>query len=282
MLGGMNPYDHTYVGIPPLLLTPGAEHVLAYLPFSVLYLVPFYVASDIRWGFMAADLLVGGCLYSFGGKWRIVAASIYLFLPFTIIFSTFYLNETLIAMAFIALFLLLESRGLGLPASVSFGLALASSQFSFLLLPLVLVYYLKRGRWREPLLAVAVAAVVVAPFLAASPSLFLSETLSFEFARPLVPLLTVGGPVGVMVNPSISAIASLAGLAVPLYLKVFIELVLILVLIRADDLSSLVRNCALLVLVSVFVLPNDFFWAYLELPFMLVLFWLSAPRVSRS
>jgi hypothetical protein len=45
LLGGMNPYDHAYVGIPPLLVTPGAGHVLAYLPFTVLYLVPFYIAA---------------------------------------------------------------------------------------------------------------------------------------------------------------------------------------------------------------------------------------------
>ncbi|MDA4113422.1 MAG: PIG-U family protein [Thaumarchaeota archaeon] len=271
----MNPYDHTYAGIPPVLATPGAAHVLAYLPFTVLYLVPFDVVSDIRLGFMAADLLVGTCLYLWG-RWRPGAASVYLFLPFTIVFSTFYLNATLMAMALIALFLLLESRGRGLLASISFGLALASSQFSFLLLPLVFAYYLRHGRWKEPVLALAAAAVVIAPFLAASPSLFLSETLSFEFARPLVPLFSGGGPVGLMVNPSMSAIASLAGLPVPLYLRALIELLLILALLRAGDLSSLARNCGLLVLASVFVLPDDFFWAYLELPFMLLLFWVSA------
>jgi hypothetical protein len=279
LLAGMSPYNHAYTSIPPLLVTPGAEHVLAYLPFSVLYLIPFYFASDIRLGFMAADLLAGACLYLFGGRWRLEAASVYLFLPFTIIFSTFLLNATLIAMAFIALFLLLEYRGRGLLGAVVFGLALAASQFSFLLLPLVLVFYIRRGRWKEPVLVTLSTAVIVVPFLAASPSLFLSETLSFEFARPLIPLLSGGGPVGVMVNPSMSAIASsLVGLTVPFYVKIFIELVFIVVLIRADDLSLLIRNSALLVLVSVFVLPNDFFWAYLEFPFMLLLFWLSVPK----
>jgi len=280
LLGGMNPYAHTYMGIPPLLVTPGAERVLAYLPFTVLYLIPFYLAGDVRLGFMTADLLIGACLYLWG-RWGLRAASVYLFLPFTVVFSTFYLNAALIAMAFIALFLLFESRGRGGLGSVSFGLALASSQFSFLLLPLVLAYYLRRGRRKETVLAVTTALVVVVPFLAASPSLFLSETLSFEFARPLVPLLSAGGPVGEVVNPSMSAIASLAGVAVPLYVKVIIELLLVLILLRAgdDNLPSLVRNCALLVLVSAFVLPNDFFWAYLELPFVLLLFWISARRI---
>jgi uncharacterized membrane protein len=232
---------------------------------------------------MAADLLIGACLYLWG-RWRLRATSLYLFLPFTVIFSTFYLNAALIAIAFIALFLVLESRGRGGLGSVSFGLALSSSQFSLLLLPLVLAYYLRRGRRKEAVLAVIAALVVVAPFVAASSSLFISETLSFEFARPLVPLFSAGGPVGEMVNPSMSAIASLAGLDVPLYVKVIIELVLVLFLLRADgdDLPSLVRNCAFLVLVSAFILPNDFFWAYLELPFVLLLFWISAQRVPTS
>jgi hypothetical protein len=278
LLSGGNPYEHTYSGIPASLATPGAQSVFAYLPFTILYLIPFYLLGDIRLGLIAADLVVGACLYLYGGRWRSAGAALYLFMPFTVIFSTYYLNAALIAMAFIALFLLLESRGRGRLAAVSLGVALASIQFSALVAPCALLYYVRRGRWVELALAGVTAAAIILPFLVESPS-FVSETLLFQFSRPVTPLVSPGGPVGTLVNPSLDAIALWAiGHSVPGWAKAVIELLAIALFMRVRDLSSLVRNSTLFVLLSVFVLPNDFFWAYLELPFMLAVFWMSAPK----
>jgi hypothetical protein len=278
LLSGGNPYQHTYTGIPANLVTPGAQQVFAYFPFTVLYLVPFYLAGDVRFGLVAADLVVGACLYLYGGRWNLGAALLYLFLPFTILFSTYYVNATLIAMVFIALFLLLESRGRGRLGALSFGLALASIQFAALMAPLAFVYYARKGRWVELALAAAAASAIIVPFLIITPS-FLNETVVFQLGRSAAPLMASGGPVGILLNPSLDAVAeSLFGTGVPVYAKAAIELILLVVLIRAADLSSLARNSTLFVLVSTFVLPNDFFWSYLELPFMLALFWLSAPK----
>jgi len=86
--------------------------------------------------------------------------------------------------------------------------------------------------------------------------------------------------VGFLFNPSLDAvITSLTGNGAPIYLKAAAEAILVAVLVRVTDLSNFARNSTLLVLGSVFVLPNDFFWSYLELPFVLALFWLSAPRL---
>lgn len=275
-LSGMNPYLHTYTSVPPALATPGAADVFAYLPFTFLYLIPFYLLGDIRVGFIVADLVVGACLYLYGGRWRALAASVFLFLPFTTVFSVVYLNASLLAMPFIALFFLLESRGRGSWASFSFGVALAASQFSVLILPFFILY--ARGRrWTEPMAAVIVGLAIVLPFLLLSPSTFLSETVSFQFGRSVSPLFQTGGPFGFSVNPSLSGFTSRAfGVAAPVYLKAAIELVALVPLARVRDLPSLARNSTLFVLLSAFVLPNDFFWAYLELPFMLALFWLPA------
>src|SRR6266852_907310 len=43
LIAGNNPYDHTFTTIPPALATSGAAHVFAYLPFTAIYLVPFYL-----------------------------------------------------------------------------------------------------------------------------------------------------------------------------------------------------------------------------------------------
>jgi hypothetical protein len=278
LISGGNPYEHTYTGIPLNLVTPGAHEVFAYLPVTLFYLVPFYLLGDVRFGLIVADLLVGACLYLYGGRLYLQGAFLYLFLPFTVIFSTYYLNATLIAMALIALFLLLESRGRSKVGAVSFGAALATVQFTALIAPFVLFYYAQRRKWTEVGIAAALAAVSIVPFFLASPS-FLNETVLFQFARPIAPLVIGGGPVGTTFNPSLDAmLIAVAGFAIPWYGKALIELVMLVVLLKVSDLSDLTRNSALFVLVSVFVLPDDFFWSYLELPFMLMLFWLSAPK----
>ena len=278
-LSGGNPYVHTYTGIPTNLLTPGAAQIFAYLPMSFLYLVPFFLAGDVRLGMVAADLIIGTCLFLYGGRWRFGAALVYLFLPFTILFSTVYLNTTAIAMAFIALFLLAESRGRGRLGAVLLGLAIATVQFAWLMLPGLLVYYYRTRRWLEPLIVLATAAVIMLPFLAFSGSSFLGETLTFQFGRPVIPIFVTGGPVGFMLNPSMNAFSlAIFGATVPVYLKVAVELLLVALFLRVSDLSTLTRNSAILVTISAVVLPDDFFWSYLELPFMLLLFWLSAPK----
>ena len=85
---------------------------------------------------------------------------------------------------------------------------------------------------------------------------------------------------GININPSMNTILdTLFGVVAPLYVKVLIELVAVAALIRVTDLRSVARNAFLLVAVSVFILPNDFFWSYLELPLVLFLFWEAMPPV---
>jgi hypothetical protein len=278
LISGGNPYEHTYSGIPANLATPGARSVFAYLPFSVIYSVPFYLAGDVRYGLVVADLIVGASLYLYGGRWHKAAAILYLFLPFTVIFSTYYANVAVIAMAFLGVFLLFESRGLHSPAALFLGLSIATVQFAILLLPITVFYFFKRRRYLEVVVLVATASVVILPFLVFSRS-FVSETLLFQFDRTVSPIVSTGGPVGFQLNLSLDAVSiATFGVGVPLFVKAVLELSLLLLLLRARDLSALARNSFFLVLCSAFILPNDFFWSYLELPFMLLLFWLSAPR----
>ena len=95
--------------------------------------------------------MIGACLFFAGGRLRLASTLFFLFLPYTIALSTALLNVSVLAMVFVSLFLLLESRGKSLLASLCLGLALATVQFIWLVLPLVAVYYLRQRRWREPL-----------------------------------------------------------------------------------------------------------------------------------
>jgi hypothetical protein len=278
LLSGGNPYVHTYTGIPSGLLTPGAQQVFAYLPFSAVYSVPFFMAGDVRYGLALGDLVVGGCLYLYGGRWRSSAAAVFLLLPPLWLFSTVYPNVAVISMVFIALFFLLDSRGRGVAAAACIGIAAATVQFSLLMMPAVLYYFARTRRWTEALVSVGVALLVVAPFLAASPSAFISETVSFQLSRTVLPLVGSGPPVGFTLNPSADAVALAAtGAAVPAYARAVAALVTVVFTLRATSLRYVARNTAILIGVSSFVLPTDFFWAYLELPFMLALFWLVSP-----
>jgi hypothetical protein len=278
LVSGGNPYEHTYTGIPAALVTPGAQQVFAYLPLTAVYLVPFYLAGDIRLGLIVADLVVGGCICLYGGRWSVAASLLFLFLPFTVLFSTYYVNAALVAMLFLALFLLLESRGQSRLGALSLGLSFASIQFALLMAPVAMAYYARKGKWVEVAVAIVAGAAVVVPFLLLTPS-FLDQTLFFQFSRSAAPLVSSGGPLGTLVNPSLDAASvSLFGVGFPTYAKAVVELLVLAALIRVKDISGVARNSTLFALVSVFVLPNEFFWAYLELPFMLALFWLSAPK----
>ncbi|MDA4118893.1 MAG: hypothetical protein OK455_11200, partial [Thaumarchaeota archaeon] len=97
ILHGVSPYGHSFAGIPPSLATPGAQDVFAYLPFTAIYFVPFYLLGDVRFGAIAADVIIGLCLFQFQKRWSMVAAAIFLLIPF----STYYMNDALPAVALV-------------------------------------------------------------------------------------------------------------------------------------------------------------------------------------
>lgn len=281
LLMGINPYNTTFTGIPQNLISAGVGHVFTYFPFTAIYFVPFVLLGDVRVGTIAADVAIASILYLYCVRGRVLLSTAYFLLPAIILFSTVYVNATLVAMVFIAWWLLLEKRGSRLGAAGSLGLALSASQFSLLLLPLSVAYYLRKRRWREPAIAVGVAALVMAPFLAAGPSLLISQTIQFQFERSAAALYTAGGPYGISLNLTMDALLHSAfGFTAPWYAKAIVELILLVVLVRVKDMVSLARNAFLFLTASAFVLPNDFYWAYLELPFMLLLFWLGSRPAS--
>lgn len=274
LLSGLDPYGHLYTGIPVALATPGAANVFAYFPLVAVLLAPFQLAGDAVLGLVAADIAIAVSLRSLGGRWGTYASSVYLLLPATVIFSTIFPNNALVAATLVALAVAAEKSGRGVLAAVLVGLAAASSQFVLLLLPLFFALYLREGRPRSVAASGAAAAIAVLPFYAWNPSSFVNDALLFEFSRTPTPLVSLGA-YGYNLNPTLSgAYASLTGAELPLELRLGVVLVLMVYfLARSKDLPSLLLNSSLFMVATVLVLPQVFFWIYLELPFVTLLLW---------
>jgi hypothetical protein len=272
LLSGANPYGHLYVGIPSWLATAGAERVFAYLPGVVLFLAPFGGLFDTSLGLILADFVIAWSLFSLGGsrsKWASIA---FLLAPWAPLFSTVYPNNTLVAMAFLGLCLMWEVKGRGLLSSVSLGASLASSQLVWLVYPFFLLRYVGERRLRDTLTSVLVAVLLILPFLLWNPGSFLYDAVTFQFMRP-ADMLVKSEAFGFNVNPTLSGITQSAlGVPVPLFLKLGLALVLLLFFLnRTRSWKSLPVNASLFLLTAIFVLPNDFSWWYLELPFQTLL-----------
>lgn len=282
LLSGSNPYGYHYV-VPAGLATPGAENVLAYLPGVVEFLLPFGALGDVRLGLVVCDVVVALALYSLKGRWAGPTAAAYLLLPTSVLFSTWYPNDTLVGMAFLGLAFATRSRGRYRVSAAFTGLSLASSQLVWLFYPFVLLSDLKTRRFNETILGLLVAFVAAVPFIVWDPAAFIGNTVCFELGRPVQGLLTPG-LFGVNVNPTLSGMAStLFGVSVPLVLKAgIIAVLLVPFLWKASTSQKVLLNGSLFLIVAILILPNDFFWVYMELPLMTLMAWFLSSRGSAA
>jgi hypothetical protein len=282
LLAGANPYYHTFTTIPASMETPGAAGVFAYLPFTLLYMVPFYLMGDIRLGFVLADVVIGLLLSLQGGKWCLLASVFYLMIPFTIVLSTIYVNNLLVAALFLSVFAALEKRGRTTAGSVSLGVAMATNQLTWLVIPFAAYWYLKSGRRTSLVVMLLVAVVIIAPFLAWSPSGFLYSTLAFQFSRPALALVSKASPLGYNVNPSLDEVfLFFFHVGVPALLRIALTLVLLpLFLAGMKGFRNFALRSSLFATVAIFVLPNDFFWSYAELPLVTFLIFIASREIS--
>lgn len=271
LLGGSDPYGHLYTGIPPSLATPGAETVFAYLPGVFLFLVPLS-PFDPRLALAVAEFLVAYSIYAIGGKWSLLSSAVFLLLPFGALFVVVYPNNALLGMAFLGLGALSQSKGRHAPAAIFVGLSAACTQFAWLAFPFFAVNWIRERAWTLVAASAVAALAVVLPFLAWNPGAFLQNTLFFEFGRAPFPFVS-NQAWGINLNPSLSGISvTLLGAGVPSVVRVLIVLaVLAFVIRKAGGLKSTLLRLGLFLTVSVFVLPGDFFWVYLELPLQAIL-----------
>ncbi len=275
LLHGMDPYGHAY-SVPPSLATPGASMVFAYLPGVFAFLFPAGVVSDVRLGLIVADLLIAASLFSTGGKYGRLCAAVFILLPPTILFSTWFPDDSLPSIAMLSVAFALEARGRRRGSSVMWGLSLASGQLAWLIFPLFVFMSVRLGRVREVVVSVCVAVAAMVPFLLWDPSAFVYDTTLFQFERTAAGVVG-SGPFGLSVNPSLEGIAVSAGFSVPLLVRLAATA---LVLVGAasfvrEDQGSLLLASTVFSAAALFLLPEDLFVAYLEFPLTLLLFWLA-------
>ena len=283
LLHGIDPYGAAYT-VPSALATPGAEDVFAYLPGVFAFLVPGGYGAGARVGLVACDLVVAASLLMLSPREGGLLAALFLLLPPAVLFSTSFLNDSLPAIAFLAVAFLLEARSKPTPAAVLFGLALASSQEVWFVAPLYFVYGVRNGRCAPLLVSVAVGAAAVLPFALWNPGSFVSDAFIFQFHRGVAPLLSTG-PFGLDVNPSLQGVLSGLGLSAPLSLRGALAGVCVILLgwRSGGSQSRLLLASAASAALCLFLVAGDFYWSYLELPFVLLLFWGATrwPRPSR-
>ncbi|MDE1858527.1 MAG: hypothetical protein KGI26_05640 [Thaumarchaeota archaeon] len=279
LLRGVDPYGASYV-VPPQLATPGAETVFAYLPGVFAFLVPGDFGSGARLGLVACDVVVAAALALYRPKVGGLMAALFLLLPPVVLLSTAFLNDSLPSVAFVSAAVLLEARGMRVPAAALFGLALASSQESWLIFPVYVAYSLRGRRPVGPLVSLGVGAAVVAPFALWNVQAFVSDTVFFQFQRAALPFV-YSGPFGASVNPSLQGLLAYFGASAPLEARVAAAAAVIGVVAwrSKPNLGYLLWGSAAVVPLCLFVLAGNFFWSYLELPFVLALFW-AVPRLE--
>jgi len=275
LLRGVDPYGATYT-VPAALATAGASMVFAYPPGLFAFIAPAGAVRDPRLGLVLADLVVALSLLIIRGGRRRVLSSVYLLFPPTILFSVWFLNNALPSMAFLAVAVLLESRGRPTAASVLWGLAVAASQEVWLLFPLYAYHSVRKHRYTEVLVALAVALALVAPFFLWNSPRFVYDTVFFQFTRAAVGLIS-SGPFGLNVNPSLQGFLVSLGTSAPLVARGALAVLAMLLALRwvRGTLSSLMLASTFFCTMGLFLLAGELFWNYLELPFMTLLAWVA-------
>ncbi|MDG6916727.1 MAG: hypothetical protein JRM85_03940 [Nitrososphaerota archaeon] len=280
LLRGVDPYG-AYYSAPPSLATPGAAEVFAYLPGVFSFIAPAGALSATSLGVVASDLVAALSIRLLGPRGALPSLAYFLFPP-VVLFSTYFVNDSLPAIAFAAAAMAAEANGRPNASGVLWGLAFGSSVEAWLAFPFFAAYSLRRGRASPPILAVLTAAAVVLPFLAWSPGAFIHDTLLFQFQRPPVPFLYLG-PFGTSLNPSLQGILVSLGSSAPLALRGLLVLVALGALLWRFDwsLRGLALRSAYFSALSLFLLPGVAFWSYFELPLMFFAAWYALRGAER-
>ena len=270
---GVDPYGAAY-SVPPPLATPGAGKIFAYLPGVFSFTAPAGAVWGTALGLVAADLVVAWALLKLGRNRGWACSALFLLFPPTVLFSTYFPNDSLPAIAFLSLALVAESRGSRRAGALLWGLAFASSLEAWLLFPFYLALSLRRRDYGGPVLAALAATAFVAPFAAWGPSSFFEDAILFQFRRGASALVS-SGPFGLNVNPSLQGILLSAGTSAPLVARgALAAAALALCLWRfRHGLEGLALGGAVFTAVALFLVAGDLFWAYLELPLALLLAW---------
>jgi Gpi18-like mannosyltransferase len=154
-----------------------------------LYYVPFYLLGNIRFGNIFADLLIMIAAYwiakSINRGIAIFASLTFAILPASVWLTSVTSTNIMIGAAFLMLSFAALVQNKYSVAAVFFGIGIATNQLVALMLPLFGYYYWGQQKFSRFLLGLAVSVTIILPFLLASPTNFLYDTVEYQFVRPL-------------------------------------------------------------------------------------------------
>ncbi len=163
---------------------PGeVSNQFVYLPASVVVLAPFrWALGDVRFGLVIALALAAfGVFRMTSGPRAWLLAGLVVLVPKLTFGVEQAWNDPLL-LAFIIGAVLAVRRGRGTLAVLSFGAALASKQYAWLLVPAAAVW--PEFGWRKAMLAAGGAAVFTVPWILASPRAFWQGAFAYNLKLP--------------------------------------------------------------------------------------------------
>lgn len=218
LLHGMNPYTHVPTWVYDHQASVANYPTYTYFPGSLLAEIPFYLLGNVRIGLALADIATAALIYLFARQYldiwpaRSFAAFWLLFMPgFQVALLLAILDFFLIF--WIALAVLLYSRGRIVASALAAGMVMATKQYGFIFaIPwgILLVRPLARywwGRWRAgerdvrallrasrplwipPLSGALLVAIIVLPLALLSPRAFVDSTYfhhAHKLPRPML------------------------------------------------------------------------------------------------
>jgi hypothetical protein len=199
LLHGQNPYginvshqeingSSAYYG--PGILRNGRVHVgVPYPPLTLVWILPGYVAGDVRYSFLLAVVLTSLLIFYLSpDQIGLTAAMLLLFIPETIFVLTMGWTEPLMLVTLAITVVCARKAPRMLP--IALGLFFASKQYSLLAVPLA-AFLLPRFSWKRYLSllikAGTVAAFVTLPFALWDFHGFWWSLVTFQVAAPFRP-----------------------------------------------------------------------------------------------
>lgn len=193
-LHGTNPYTLTHPNIynnldfysPGMVVNGQVQMGYAYLPLTLFFSIPGYLAGDLRYSYLVAMILSALCLAEARRDWFGVLAAAFLLLnPVTNFILVRAWTEPLVILGVASTVYAAVRKPRWLP--VAFGAFLATKQYSVLAIPLA-VMLLPRFTWNAYLKlmaqAMAVAAVITLPLALWNLPHFVHDTVWWQLALP--------------------------------------------------------------------------------------------------
>lgn len=232
----------------------------AYLPMIPIYYAPFYLLGDIRYGSIAADILIIFSVYwitkSINRGAAFFAPLAYALLPFSIWLTSVASTNIMIGASFLAASIAALLKKNYSIAAIFLGIALATNQLVILVLPLLFYYFWCEHKFSYFFGSLLISIGIILPFFITNPFRFVYTIVLFQFERPL----QSNGPFSLygLVNITTGQV-----IASWIRITLFLMAALIAVLWLRRKTFSLTPLIGGLILFGAFILPVNGFWNYL-------------------